>query len=60
LAGASFVTVLLADFFAADFFVVFLAGAIFFFPFVAFFAFFAIIVLRSSRLTFRCALGQPD
>ena len=38
LAGARFAAVLLADFFAADFFVVFFAAATFFFPFVAFFA----------------------
>jgi hypothetical protein len=35
LAGARFAAVLLADFFAADFFVVFFAAATFFFPFVA-------------------------
>jgi hypothetical protein len=45
LAGARFAAVLLADFFAADFFVVFFAGATFFFPFVAFFALFAMIAL---------------
>lgn len=48
--AARFAVVLLADFFAVDFFVVFFDAATFFFPFIAFFAFFAMIVLHSSTL----------
>jgi hypothetical protein len=42
---ARFAAVLLADFFAADFFVVLFAAATFFFPVIAFFVFFAMTVL---------------
>ena len=48
LAGARFGAVLLADFFAADFFVVFFAAATFFFPFVAFFAMIDLLILAAD------------
>jgi hypothetical protein len=59
LAGARFAAVLLADLFAADFFVVFFAAATFFFPFVAFFA---MIVLPIVAADFPMHTGtiKPD
>jgi hypothetical protein len=64
-AGARFAAIVLAnlfaaavfaaDVFAADFFVVFFAAATVFF---VFFAFFAIVVSRSLRLTFRITRGN--
>jgi hypothetical protein len=62
LAGARFAAVFLADFFTADFFVVFFVGATFFFPVIAFFVFFAMIVLQNVAADFPMHTGpiKPD
>ena len=50
--GARFAAILLVDFLAADFLVVLFAAATFFFPFVVFFAFLAMIVLPIGAADF--------